>query len=215
MNHPLPSRLRRLILCALSAFATQASLPAEVPTKATNVNPIEIGSEVPAPLVRLPDGGEIPLDSVLRGRPTVVVFYRGGWCPYCTRHLEELADLTDTLQALGFQLVGLSPDHPDRVREALAGTQPTYRLFSDAEMHAARAFGLAFKVDAETYARLEGFGIDLEAASGQPHRELPVPAVFLVDAEGMIAFRYYNPDYRARLSGEALLEAARTLVAAP
>lgn len=59
------------------------------------------------------------------------------------------------------------------------------------------------------FARFPGFGIDLEKASGEQHRMLPVPAVFLIDADGVITFRYYNPDYRERLSGETHLEAAR------
>lgn len=74
---------------------------------------------------------------------------------------------------------------------------------------AARAFGLAFRVDAETYENLLGYGIDLEAASGEDHHLLPVPAVFLIGRDGTIDFRYYNPDYKERLSGDALLEAAR------
>lgn len=65
----------------------------------------------------------------------------------------------------------------------------------------------AFRVDDKTYQRLLQHDIDLEEASGKKHHLLPVPSVFIVDAEGTITFRYYNPDYRERLSSEALLEA--------
>jgi peroxiredoxin len=64
-------------------------------------------------------------------------------------------------------------------------------------------------VDAKTYEKLQGYGIDLEEASGQEHHLLPVPAVFIIDREAHIRFRYFNPEYKERLSGEALLKAAR------
>lgn len=74
-------------------------------------------------------------------------------------------------------------------------------------MNAARAFGLAYHVDDETYKKLGKFGINLEKASGLTHHELPVPAVFLLDKEGKIQFSYVNPDHRVRLKPEILLAA--------
>jgi len=81
-------------------------------------------------------------------------------------------------------------------------------LVSDSAMNAAKAFGLAFTVDDETFERLKGFGIDIEADSGQNHRMLPVPGVFLVDESGEIPFAHHDPDYKERLSNEDLLKAA-------
>lgn len=76
-------------------------------------------------------------------------------------------------------------------------------------MNAAKAFGLAFRVPAETVDRYKGFGIDLEARSGQPHHLLPVPAVFVLDEDARIQFQYVNPDYRVRIPAKLVLEAAR------
>ncbi|MCC5835880.1 MAG: AhpC/TSA family protein, partial [Opitutales bacterium] len=140
--------------------------------------------------------------------PTVVVFYRGGWCPYCNTQLSGLAGVEERLSELGFQIVALSPDSPQQVAAALEESEFSYRLLSDASANAAKGFGVAFKVDEETYQRLQGFGIDLEAASGESHRILPVPAVFILNTEGEVVFRYYDADYRERLSEERLIEAA-------
>ena len=76
-------------------------------------------------------------------------------------------------------------------------------------MDAAKAFGVAFKVDDGMLTKYKGFGIDLEAASGEKHHYLPVPSVFLIGTDGVIKFRYFNPDYKVRLSSEELLAAAR------
>lgn len=76
-------------------------------------------------------------------------------------------------------------------------------------MQAAKAFGVAFQVDEQTYANLQNHGIDLKETSGESHHMLPVPAVFLINTSGTITFRYYNPDYRERISTEMLLKAAQ------
>ena len=60
-----------------------------------------------------------------------------------------------------------------------------------------------------------GYDIDLEAASGRTHHQLPVPSVFLVEAGGTIRWVYSNPDYKVRPENAALLEAARALNAPP
>lgn len=110
---------------------------------------------------------------------------------------------------LGFQVVALSPDRPATLAPSVEEHQLTYTLLSDSRMEASRAFGLAYKVDADTLARLKEYGADLEVASGEIHHELPVPAVFLVRTDGLITFMYANPNYRVRLDPEVLLAAAR------
>jgi len=83
-------------------------------------------------------------------------------------------------------------------------------LLADSEMQAARAFGIAFKLDDKTQKVYRGYGIDLPERSGTGHWELPVPAVFLVGTDGVIDFQYVNPDYRQRLSAEVVLAAAKS-----
>ena len=84
-----------------------------------------------------------------------------------------------------------------------------YALYSDSSLAAARAFGIAFQLSDAEVVKYKGYGIDLEAASGQSHHQLPVPSVFLVDAGGVIRWVYSNPDYRVRPDNAKLLEAAR------
>ncbi len=83
-----------------------------------------------------------------------------------------------------------------------------YTLFSDSEMSAARAFGIAYQLGPDTLELYKGYGIDLAAAAGRDHHQLPVPSVFLVDAAGTIRWVYSNPDYEVRPDNASLLEAA-------
>ncbi len=94
------------------------------------------------------------------------------------------------------------------LKESIGKNELTYSLLSDNKMIASRAFGIAFRVDDSTIEAYRGFGIDLEAASGERHFELPVPSVFLIDTEGTIRFRYFNPNYKIRIDPDELLAEA-------
>lgn len=84
-----------------------------------------------------------------------------------------------------------------------------YRLFSDAPMELAQAFGLAYEVDDDLVKKYKRFGIDLVKASGHDHHILPVPAVIVIDGSGTIRFVYYNANHKVRLAPNKVVEAAR------
>jgi len=72
-------------------------------------------------------------------------------------------------------------------------------VLSDSKLEATRAFGIGFRVDADTVERYLGYGVDLDAVSGEGHHVLPAPSTFLIGKDGMIRFQYTNPDYAVRL----------------
>jgi len=205
----MPIFKKPFCLIILTALALSVRAQATPPTDAREVNPVEVGATAPNATLRQADGAEVRLHALTADQPAVLVFYRGGWCPYCNRHLSALGEIQAELRDLGYRIHAISPDKPEKVAEVVAEAEFDYALYSDASAEVARAFGLAFKVDTKTYEKLQGFGIDLEAASGHEHHLLPVPAVFIIDREARIRFRYFNPDYKERLSGEKLLNAAR------
>ena len=106
--------------------------------------------------------------------------------------------------------MAIAPDRPEKVRE----TAEKYRIrglfLSDSSMAAARAFRIAYEVDAATLEQLAKSGIDLEAASGERHHQLPVPAVYVTGRNGIIQFSYVNPDYKVRIDPGLLIAAVRT-----
>lgn len=186
---------------ALSSLVDAAS--------ADQVNPVEVGGKAPDAKLFTADGKAVTLSSQVSGKPTVLLFYRGGWCPYCNAHLRDVQEIEPALKELGYQILAVSPDRPAKLAETLAKDKLGYALLSDSDMHAARAFGLSFEVDEPTRDKYRKYNIDLVAASGKTHNLLPVPAAFVIDKAGVIRFAYSNPDYKTRVSGEKLLAAAK------
>lgn len=121
----------------------------------------------------------------------------------------QLSKIEDELEELGYQILAISADRPEKLRVSVEKHGLRYRLLSDNELAAAKAFGLAYRVDEQTFKALEGYGLDIEEASGHAHHLLPVPAAMVIDTDGVVRFRYYNPDYRVRVDPDELLEAAR------
>lgn len=198
--------------CAEPPATTTSPINDRIAATADAVCPILIGQKVPPLVLKNVKGEAFDLNNALSQKPTVLIFYRGGWCPYCNLHLAELRNIEEDLQKLGFQIIAVSPDRPALLKPAIEKNELGYTLLSDSDMQAARAFGIAFSVADETVSRYkEKHGIDLEADSGRSHHLLPVPSAFVIDREGMITFSYVNPNYKVRIDAPLLLEAARSL----
>lgn len=196
-----------MLATLLLAVALTAS--PDLPNDASKVQPLLIGSALPTATVRSLEGEPVPLAQVHAGKPTVLVFYRGGWCPFCNVQLSKLNEITEPLAALGYQIVALSPDSPESLSATLSKEPLNYRLYSDSALEAMRGFGIAFALADEAVEKLGDYGIDLEAVTGSDAHALPVPSVFVVDAQGVIQFHYVNPDYRVRVPGQLVLAAAQ------
>lgn len=195
--------------------AAIAGVQAMVPKKAEDAKPLPVGTMVPDSLLTEMNGTATSAKKIAMGQPTVFVFYRGGWCPFCNKHLAELRKAQDGLKEMGFQIVAVTPDAPMELEKTVGKEKLDYRLLSDSSAATMKAFGVAFELDAKTVSMYkENYKIDVEKASGgQTHHILPVPSVFISDASGKIGYVHSNPDYRARLSADDVLAAAKRVAA--
>ena len=220
MNNKTPSRFRAcrplFLAFALSAIAAcgpaqdPSLTAADVPDDPADVRPLLPGMSMPAFSASNPDGNERRYAPGELERPLVVTFYRGGWCPYCSRQLMAYLPLEEKLVGLGYDLLFISPDRPEVSKKHLMDADFDMTLLSDSDMEIARGFGLAFRVDDETVARyLEKHQIDIEGDSGRDHHYLPVPATYIIGTDGVVRFMYANPNYRVRLDPTVLLSAAQ------
>jgi len=206
--------LKLLFPAIFLALAPFGPLPAESPNgkpvadKAEDVHPLVVGDQVPDGTLRNLAGKKVDFLELIRSKPSVVIFYRGSWCPYCNLQMEQLVKLEPRLLALGYQILAVSPDKPENLNQSLEKHQLNYTLLSDSKLDLARSFGLAYQVDPQTVEKMKSFHVDLEAASGEKHNWLPVPAAYVVDTKGLIHFSYFNSDIKVRVEPDRLYEAA-------
>ena len=202
--------LRPFVFAAAFVLSTLGLRAGLAPT-AAEAKPLSVGDKAPAALVQSVEGDTLDLSAALAGRPTLLVFYRGSWCPYCNKHLAALATLEPGLLALGYQIIAVSPDEAKGLRAMTEKNHLNYRLLSDHAMNAASAFGVAFRVDAKTRKAYDGYGIALTPVPGEPDAcWLPVPSVFIIGRDGIVKFVHSDPDYKVRLSAEAVMAAAQS-----
>ena len=197
------------LLFASSAFA------GEVPTDPWKVSPLLPGQKAPAFTAPSATGGDFTFDPSNMEKPMILIFYRGGWCPFCNLHFAELRKAEQPLLDMGYEMNFISMDTAELMAEAhLKGDEPlTYGLISDADANISKAFGVGFRVDDETYNKYKNdYKLDLEQkAGGNDHHILPAPSVFVIDTDGIVKFSYTNPDYKVRLHPDVLVSAARNM----
>ena len=201
----------RFLILAAALWAVSAL--ADIPSDPARVQPLSVGMRAPAFSARTKEGVLRTFSPEGYQKPTVVIFYRGGWCPYCNMQLSDLRLVEPKLRRSGFEIVFLSTDHPAILYSSLKAQHIHYTLLSDSRLDAAKAFHVAFHLDDATIAKMKDFGVDLDSTTGEPLHELPVPSVFIIDRTGTIRYVYSNPDFKIRLGADALWTAARPYAA--
>ena len=204
-------KINLLILALFLLFAAGTSNFAqnkgEVADKAGKINPILVGQKVPDVTIEDFDGNKVNLREAVAKKPTVLIVYRGGWCPYCNSHLADLKDVEQEILDNGYQILALSMDKPEKLRATLDKHEMNYTLLSDNEAEAVTKMGLAFKVHDKMFNKLKSNGMNLEEYSGKEHHILPAPAAFVIGTDGTVKFSYVNPNYDVRIKPELLVKA--------
>ena len=170
---------------------------------------LKVGDSIPDVTLRTVEDKEVRLRKLVSDKPAVLVFYRGGWCPFCNAHLQALTSITNDLTKEGIQLIAISMDQPSKLRETIQKDKLDYTLLSDSDASAVKAFGISYKVDDATLEAMKTHNVDLDAATGNSNHILPHPAVFVVNTKGVIGFVHVNPDFKVRLEPSKVLEAAK------
>jgi peroxiredoxin len=172
-------------------------------------------SAVAEPGSRLPDGelldaaGEpATLAETLGGKPAVIVFYRGGWCPYCNIALRTYqAQLVPALAERGISLIAISPQTPDGSLSTKESKELTFTVLSDPGNQIAGQLGILTAPSDGTRAAQLQLGLDLTQVNADGTTALPMPAVVIADADGVIRWIDVHPDYTTRTEPGQVLQA--------
>ena len=158
-----------------------------------------INSKAPDFKVKDQSGVEVNLKELRKKGPVVLVFYRGNWCPYCNKELSRLQDSLSLITAKGAQVIAITPEGTEGIGKTIEKTKAVFPIIHDEEMKISKAYKVAYEVDEKTTNRYKSFGNDLLAINEQKQKAwLPVPAVYIINKEGSVTYRYFNEDYKKR-----------------
>jgi len=194
------------------AFLTgpAAAMPAEVmaafAAEQVSLDAEGVPTTVSAPGAPMPDGDLLDvhgaatsLAQVRAGRPAVVVFYRGAWCPFCNIALRTYqAELVPALAERGCAMIAVSPQKPDGSLSATETNELTYAVVSDPGNQLASALGILTTPSAEAAAAQQKLGLDLAEHNADGGLTLPMPTTVVVDAGGVIRWIDVHPNYTTR-----------------
>lgn len=191
--------MKRLILLIFSIFGLISINAQEKPEG------LFIGSRAPDFKAKDQDGNDVRLKDLLKKGKVVLVFYRGYWCPYCNRELARLQDSLSQIQEKGATVVAVSPEKPESIKQTVEKTKAAYPVIYDEGMKIMKAYDVEYELEETTLARYRSSGLDIEKNNGTNGKYLPVPAVYIIDKESTVTYRFFDADYKKRPSIAELL----------
>jgi peroxiredoxin len=166
------------------------------------------GTEAPNFSVKDNSGNTLDLKVLLKSHKAVVLFfYRGQWCPYCNKHIQQLQDSLQLLTAKGAYVVGVTPETGENIKKTIDKTHASFSIVQDNGYKIMKAYQVNYTVDDALNTKLKGYGVDLEKNNGNTDHVLPVPATYVIDRTGKIIFVHFDKDYTKRASVSAILNA--------
>jgi peroxiredoxin len=172
---------------------------------------LKAGDLAPTFTLNDPDGKPVSSAELLAQGPLIISFYRGVWCPYCNLELAALQETLPEFQALGANVVAISPQTAANSRKSQRQNKLDFPILSDTHNDVAAAFGLRFALPdylVELYKNLKN---DLPSFNDDPAWTLPMPARYVINQDGVIAYAEVNPDYTQRPEPESMLPVLRSL----
>lgn len=152
------------------------------------------------------NGKNISLKKELKNGAVVLVFYRGQWCPFCNKQLKQLEDSLGMIKARGATVLTITPEKQENISKTVGKTKASFSILHDEGLQIMKRYDVAFKVDDKTIEAYKKYGIDFTEANGEANgANLPVPAVYVINKEGKIVYKYFDKDYRKRSSVKDIL----------
>ncbi|WP_336686421.1 peroxiredoxin-like family protein [Chryseobacterium bernardetii] len=201
LNQELSSQLP---LDILDAFGKSIE---DLKTGKSEENSIQIGDQIPE--FSLPNalGKIVSSEEILKNEKIVLAFYRGGWCPYCNLELKFLQDSLIRIKNKGAALIAVSPQSPDHSLSMIEKNNLEFEVLTDIDNNFAKKLGIVFQLQDFVLPYYKGLGIFLSDFNKNNDNTLPIPAVFVVDKNRVVTYRFLDVNYMNRVDVEKLIEA--------
>jgi len=202
----------RKITTTLIMIFMMGTITSQTERSVNDAHGIPVG--IPAPMFSAidADSNVFSLAEAINKGPVVIIFYRGFWCPVCNKHLLSIQDSLKMLEETGAKVIAISPEKPEYLDKMAEKTGAKFTLLYDEGYRIADAYDVTFKPTAMklfTYNTL--LGGKLKKTHSDDSQRLPIPATYIVNRQGMIMWRQFDPDYKNRASVNDILKALNTI----
>jgi peroxiredoxin len=137
--------------------------------------------------------GDPVRSTTLHGSPTVILFVRGNWCPFCSSQVKDLTKYYKDIIDLGAKLVLLTPKPLETTRRVAEFFEVEFDFWLDDSLAVTQQLGLLQK---------SGVPRDYDKEYG---RDTIWPTALVVDAAGIIRYTELSKHISDRPDPELLL----------
>ena len=186
---------------------TSVNIMAQNTRRAKDAHGLPVG--VKAPDFQAIDADSITyiLDEALKKGPVVMIFYRGQWCPICNKHLSAVQDSLKLITDRGATVVAISPQKPEYLEKMAEKTGATFRLLYDKSYAISDAYDVTFTPEAWQLIRYnKELNAKLKESQSDDSQRLPIPATYLINRDGVIVWRHFDPNYKNRSTVKDILD---------
>lgn len=192
--------MKKLLLSAFAALVSFCLFAQEAPEG------LFIGSKAPDFKAMDQSGREVRLKDELKKGNVVLIFYRGQWCPYCSKFLAKLQDSIQQFTDKGAIVIAVGPEKPENVKQTVEKTKASFPVLHDKDLKIMKAYDVEYEVPENTLLRYRNGNIDIEKNNGSNGKFLPIPAIYIIDKESTVTYRFFDADYRKRPAVKDLLD---------
>ncbi len=146
------------------------------------------------------------LAEALKKGPVVVIFYRGHWCPVCNKHLGQIQDSLSLITEKGATVVAISPEKPEYLAKMEEKTGAKFSLLYDEDYKISDAYDVTFLPDTKQIVLYNTMlNAKLKKTHSDDSQRLPIPATYIINSEGKIVWRQFDPNYKNRSTVKDIL----------
>ncbi|WP_312336031.1 peroxiredoxin-like family protein [Sphingobacterium sp.] len=166
---------------------------------------IQVGDKFPDFSLLNKENKYIELGELLIKGKVIVAFFRGSWCPYCNLELRALQEKLPYFKEYGVSLLAISPQMPRYNNQISGELALDFELLFDEDNLLANNCGISFELQDYAISSYDQLGINLSGYNGNENNRLPVPAVFVIEGDYTISYRFMDVNYMNRLNVEELI----------
>ena len=184
---------------------------AEYRADAALAHPLAAGDAAPDFTLTDAAGGQHRLRDYMARGPVLLLFFRGGWCPYCTLTLRAFEEIAPDIRKAGGAILALSPQKASRAALVQESNCVSFPILVDCRNRVAKDYGVLGQAQPMTRQVFAKLGCNIPEENNAEDWQLPRASEFLIDRGGTIRMAHVSPVSFERTEPREALAALRGL----